>query len=266
VREGDSCETEVGPRFAPLWAARLWATRPEEGIRAERVSHACPQGYGPCQRAMVVFCSMAQRASTERCPPPWDGEQMMDTPPEALPIEEIVRRYPHQWVLVEETAWDTHGHPTGGSHARQGYHGAMCGSRCIAVIMIGPSPPFCCIRVRRVLTTSPWCSETPRRSHPWPAGVRGWCAFLPKKGVGLKVLTGHGAELDTTSAAGGRGAASQTGDVSAAAVWYSTRCEDERSRRIRVPSHRGWCTATGSAGRPITHSGRAWPWRNGGPT
>jgi hypothetical protein len=138
--------------------------------------------------------------------------------------------------------------------------------RCIAVIRIGPSPPFCRIRVRRVLTTSPWCSETPRRSHPWPAGVRGCCAFLPKKGIGLKVLTGHGAELDTTSDAGGRCAAPQTGDVSAAAVWYSTRCEDERSRRIRVPSHRGWCTATGSAGRPITHSGRAWPWRNGGPT
>ena len=38
----------------------------------------------------------------------------MDTPPEALPIEEIVRRYPNQWVLVEETAWDPHGHPTAG--------------------------------------------------------------------------------------------------------------------------------------------------------
>jgi hypothetical protein len=38
----------------------------------------------------------------------------MDTPPQALPIEEIVRRYPNQWVLVEETAWDTHGHPTAG--------------------------------------------------------------------------------------------------------------------------------------------------------
>ena len=38
----------------------------------------------------------------------------MDTPPEALPIEEIVRRYPNQWVLVEDTAWDTHGHPTAG--------------------------------------------------------------------------------------------------------------------------------------------------------
>jgi hypothetical protein len=38
----------------------------------------------------------------------------MDTPPEALPIAEIVRRYPNQWVLVEETAWDPHGHPTAG--------------------------------------------------------------------------------------------------------------------------------------------------------
>jgi hypothetical protein len=38
----------------------------------------------------------------------------MDTPREALSIEEIVRRYPNQWVLVEETAWDTHGHPTAG--------------------------------------------------------------------------------------------------------------------------------------------------------
>jgi hypothetical protein len=34
----------------------------------------------------------------------------MDTPPEVLLIEEIVRRHPNQWVLVEETAWDTHGH------------------------------------------------------------------------------------------------------------------------------------------------------------
>src|SRR5215467_4238802 len=38
----------------------------------------------------------------------------MDTPPEGLPIVEIVRRYPNQWVLVEETAWDPHGHPTAG--------------------------------------------------------------------------------------------------------------------------------------------------------
>jgi hypothetical protein len=36
----------------------------------------------------------------------------MDTPPEGLPIAEIVRRYPNQWVLVEETAWDPHGLPT----------------------------------------------------------------------------------------------------------------------------------------------------------
>ena len=38
----------------------------------------------------------------------------MDTPSQALPIKEIVRRYPNQWVLVEETAWDAHGHPTAG--------------------------------------------------------------------------------------------------------------------------------------------------------
>ncbi len=38
----------------------------------------------------------------------------MNTLPEALLIAEIVRRYPNQWVLVEETAWDTYGHPTAG--------------------------------------------------------------------------------------------------------------------------------------------------------
>ena len=38
----------------------------------------------------------------------------MDTPPSVLPLEEIVRRYPNQWVLVEETAWDTQAYPTAG--------------------------------------------------------------------------------------------------------------------------------------------------------
>lgn len=39
---------------------------------------------------------------------------MMDMPQHALPIAEIVRRYPDQWVLVEETAWDAHAQPTAG--------------------------------------------------------------------------------------------------------------------------------------------------------
>ena len=38
----------------------------------------------------------------------------MDTPPQALPLAEIVRRSPNQWVLVEETAWDTRAYPTAG--------------------------------------------------------------------------------------------------------------------------------------------------------
>ena len=38
----------------------------------------------------------------------------MDTPPQALPLAEIVRRYPNQWVLVEETAWDACAYPTAG--------------------------------------------------------------------------------------------------------------------------------------------------------
>ena len=38
----------------------------------------------------------------------------MDMPPHALPIAEIVHRYPNQWVLVEETSWDAHGHPMAG--------------------------------------------------------------------------------------------------------------------------------------------------------
>jgi hypothetical protein len=52
--------------------------------------------------------------SAENFLPCLDGAQTMDTPPKALPIAEIVRRYPNQWVLVEETAWDPHGHPTAG--------------------------------------------------------------------------------------------------------------------------------------------------------
>ena len=39
---------------------------------------------------------------------------MMDTNQNACRIAEIVHRYPDQWVLVEETAWDTHGHPSSG--------------------------------------------------------------------------------------------------------------------------------------------------------
>ncbi len=38
----------------------------------------------------------------------------MDMPPHPLPLEEIGRRYPDQWVLVEETAWDGHAYPTAG--------------------------------------------------------------------------------------------------------------------------------------------------------
>jgi hypothetical protein len=33
---------------------------------------------------------------------------MMDMPQHALPIAEIMRRYPDQWVLVEEMAWGAH--------------------------------------------------------------------------------------------------------------------------------------------------------------
>lgn len=31
-----------------------------------------------------------------------------------LSLVEIETRYPHQWVLVEETSWDDHGQPVGG--------------------------------------------------------------------------------------------------------------------------------------------------------
>ena len=57
---------------------------------------------------------MGDMDSAESVSPRLDGEQTMDTPPEALQLEEIVQRYPNQWVLVEETAWDTHRHPTAG--------------------------------------------------------------------------------------------------------------------------------------------------------
>jgi hypothetical protein len=38
----------------------------------------------------------------------------MDTKALELTLEEIAQRYPNQWVLVEETTWDTHGHPVSG--------------------------------------------------------------------------------------------------------------------------------------------------------
>lgn len=38
----------------------------------------------------------------------------MDTPQSALTLDEVAHRYPEQWVLVEETAWDAQGHPTHG--------------------------------------------------------------------------------------------------------------------------------------------------------
>jgi hypothetical protein len=63
---------------------------------------------------MIVLFSVGETESIDRFSPRLHGEQTMDVPPEALPIAEIVRRYPNQWVLVEETAWDTHGYPTAG--------------------------------------------------------------------------------------------------------------------------------------------------------
>jgi len=38
----------------------------------------------------------------------------MDTPVDELSLAEIVQRYPKQWVLVEETAWDVHEYPLAG--------------------------------------------------------------------------------------------------------------------------------------------------------
>ena len=38
----------------------------------------------------------------------------MDTPMIARTFAEIAHRYPDQWVLVEETAWDAQGHPRRG--------------------------------------------------------------------------------------------------------------------------------------------------------
>jgi hypothetical protein len=50
----------------------------------------------------------------------------MDTDPVALTIPEMARRYPDQWVLVEETAWDAQGHPRRGIvHAVSGQRDAL---------------------------------------------------------------------------------------------------------------------------------------------
>jgi len=43
-----------------------------------------------------------------------DQGKIMGTNQHELPITEIVHRYPDQWVLVEETAWDSRGHPVSG--------------------------------------------------------------------------------------------------------------------------------------------------------
>jgi hypothetical protein len=61
-----------------------------------------------------ALLSMGDMDSAESVPPRLDGEETMDTPPQALPLAEIVRRYPNQWVLVEETAWDARAYPTAG--------------------------------------------------------------------------------------------------------------------------------------------------------
>jgi len=84
----------------------------------------------------------------------------MDTSPEALPIEEIVRRYPNQWVLVEETTWDPMDIPPQGWCAWPVWPGRFTGP-VRAVITTGQSPPSSFIRVSRFLPTSPWCYETP---------------------------------------------------------------------------------------------------------
>ena len=61
--------------------------------------------------------------------------------------------------------------------------------------MTGQSPPSCFIRVIRFLPTSPWCYETPRRSHSWPAGVRGDVArpLSPPRRLSLLGLADTGA-------------------------------------------------------------------------
>ena len=61
-----------------------------------------------------ALLSMGDMDSAESVPPRLDGEETMDTPPQALPLAEIVRRYPNQGVLVEETAWDARAYPTAG--------------------------------------------------------------------------------------------------------------------------------------------------------
>jgi hypothetical protein len=61
-----------------------------------------------------ALLSMGDMDSAESVPPRLDGEETMDTPPQALPLAEIVRCYPNQWVLVEETAWDARAYPTAG--------------------------------------------------------------------------------------------------------------------------------------------------------
>jgi hypothetical protein len=66
----------------------------------------------------------------------------MDTPPQALPLEEMVRRYSNQWVLVEETAWDARAYPTVGIvRAASVTHGGIYGSRYAAVITTGQAKP-----------------------------------------------------------------------------------------------------------------------------
>ena len=57
---------------------------------------------------------MESKESTDRCPPCLDGKQLWTHHQKPSRCGKIVRRYPNQWVLVEETAWDPHRHPTAG--------------------------------------------------------------------------------------------------------------------------------------------------------
>ena len=41
---------------------------------------------------------------------------------QALPLARITQLYPDRWVLVEETAWDTRGHPSRGIVRAQSVH------------------------------------------------------------------------------------------------------------------------------------------------
>src|SRR5262249_44412409 len=61
--------------------------------------------------------------------------------------------------------------------------------------MTGQSPPSCFIRVIRFLPTSPARYDTPRRSHSWPAGVRGDVArpLSPPRRLSLLGLADTGA-------------------------------------------------------------------------